>query len=51
MYSKNTLALDRVTPSQVKTERKYSRTLISLLQQTTNQITPLAFTLETHQDY
>ena len=46
IYYENTLALNRVASSRVKTVNKYSRTFISLLQLTTNQITPLAFTLE-----
>ena len=50
MFFKNNLALNRVTPSQVKTVHKYSRTLNWLFQPTTNQITPLAFTLE-NQNY
>ena len=45
MYSKNTLAPNRVTPSKAKTAYKNSQTLTSLLQPTTNQIAPLAFTL------
>ena len=47
MYSKNTLALNQVTPYKAKSIYKYSQLFISLLQPTTNQITPLAFTLET----
>ena len=48
MYSKDTLALNQVTPSQVKSSLKNSRIPILLLQPTTNQITPLAFALENH---
>ena len=44
MYSKKYPVLNRVTPSMLKTFHKYSQTLILLLQRTTNQITPLAFT-------
>ena len=46
MYSKNTLLLIELRPQRLKTIHKYSRTLISLFQRTTNQITPLASTLE-----
>ena len=46
MYSKNTLAHSRVTPLQVKTVYKCSRTLTLQLQLTTNQITRLPFTLK-----
>ena len=46
MYSKNTQLLIESRPQRLKTVHKYSRTLISQLQPTTNQITPLAFTLE-----
>ena len=51
MYSKNTLRLIKSPPQKLKTVHKCPRTLMSLLQRTTNQITPLAFTLETHQNY
>ena len=42
----NTLQLIESHPQRQKTVHKYSRTLISLLQRTTNQITPLASMLE-----
>ena len=45
MYSKKYPAFYRVTPSKAK-NRTQIFTLISLLQQPTNQITPLASTLE-----
>ena len=38
-------------PQRLKTVHKYSRTLISLLQRTTNQITPLASTLEKSESF
>ena len=44
MYSKKKLIKSR--PQWLKTVLKYSRTFVLLLQQTTNQITPLASTLE-----
>ena len=50
MYSKNTLALNRFKPSVAKTLYKYSRTLISLLQPTTNQIISLAFMIKKQND-
>ena len=46
MYSKNNLQLIESRPQRLKTVYKYLRTLISLLQRTTNQITPLASSLE-----
>ena len=46
MCSKNTLDLIESHPQRLKTVHKYSRTFISLLQRTTNQITPLASTLK-----
>ena len=46
MYSKNTLHLIESRLQKLKAVHKYSRTLISLLQRTTNQITQLATTLE-----
>ena len=46
MNSKNILHLIESRPQRLKTVHKYSRTSISLLQRTTNQIIPLAFTLE-----
>ena len=45
MHSKNTLALNQVTPSKAK-NRTQIRTLILLFKPTTNLITPLAYTLE-----
>ena len=43
MYFKNTLHLIESRPQRLKTVYEYSGTLISLLQQTTNQITPASF--------
>ena len=51
MYSKNTLHLIESRPQRLKTVRKYPRTLMSLLQRTTNQTTLLASMLEEHQYY
>ena len=51
MHSKNTQRLIESRPQRLKTAHKYPRSLITLLQQTTNQIIPLAFTLETHQNH
>ena len=46
MYYKNTLHSIESRPQRLQTVHKYSRTLISLLQQTTYQIAALASTLE-----
>ena len=46
MHSKDTLHKIESPPQKLKTVHKYPRTLISLQQRTTNQITPLASTLE-----
>ena len=46
MFSKYTLHSIESRPQKLKTVHKCSRTLISLLQRTTSQITPPAFTLE-----
>ena len=46
MHSKNTLHLIESRPQRIKIVHKYSQTLLSALQRTTNQITPLASTLE-----
>ena len=51
MYSKNTLYLIESRLQRLKTVHKYLRTLISLLQRTTNQITPLASTLEKSESF
>ena len=46
MYSKNTLHVIESRLQRLKTVHKYPRTLILLLQQTTNQFTSLASTIE-----